>query len=230
MTEHDDLVLLEADLERVPVAGAVVGRLFSARIFQEKTSGPSKRVSRKRRPWGKSRSAFVAVGGEDEAGGARLVVQPDGDGQFEGQFGGLGWWQAERAAAEALAGPLDQNAARALPPRRAEERLPVFGSSAPMVSQRAIGTGLGFSSSGLSALTRHGETEVAWHSDFMVTMPWTRPCRSRTGPPLLPGSIGMASWIICWPSISRVPETTPATTLCSQAERIAEGDDRLALA
>ena len=44
-------------------------------------------------------------------------------------------------------------------------------------------------------------------------MPCTRPCMSRSGPPLLPGSTGMASWIIFRPSTSRTAETTPPTTL-----------------
>ena len=45
-----------------------------------------------------------------------------------------------------------------------------------MVSQRSIGTGLGFSRSGLRALTGTAKPRLAVTSDFMVTMPTTRPC------------------------------------------------------
>ena len=48
----------------------------------------------------------------------------------------------------------------------------------------------------------------------MLTNPTTRPCMSSTGPPLFPGSIGMASCSISRPFTSRLAETTPATTLC----------------
>ena len=51
-------------------------------------------------------------------------------------------------------------------------------------------------------------------ADFIVTTPRTRPCISTTGPPLLPGSTGIASCSILRPSISRVPLMTPLTTLC----------------
>ena len=44
-------------------------------------------------------------------------------------------------------------------------------------------------------------------------MPITRPEGSTTGPPLLPGSIGIASWIMRRSSTSRTPDTTPFTTL-----------------
>ena len=50
-------------------------------------------------------------------------------------------------------------------------------------------------------------------SDLIVTMPTTRPEGSTTGPPLLPGSIGIASWIMRRSSTSRTPDTTPFTTL-----------------
>ena len=77
-------------------------------------------------------------------------------------------------------------------------------------------TGLGRSSSprSRSALTANPRLGVT--RDFIDTIPCTRPCRSRTGPPLLPGSTGIASWSMSMPFICRSPDTRPATTLRSR--------------
>ena len=82
-----------------------------------------------------------------------------------------------------------------------------------MVSHADIGTGCGFSSSGLSDSTATAKPRLGVTSDLLLTTPTTRPSMSRTGPPLLPGSTGMASCSIGRPSMLRRPDSTPATTL-----------------
>ena len=67
--------------------------------------------------------AILPVGGEDQPRRARLVVELDPRRDLEGLRGGLGDGQAERAAAEAGAGPVDDDPPRALaPPRPADDR------------------------------------------------------------------------------------------------------------
>ena len=82
-----------------------------------------------------------------------------------------------------------------------------------MVSQRGNGTGFGLARSGFSALIGMAKPRLAVTRLFNVMMPCTRPSRSSTGPPLLPGSTGMASCNISPSSMSRRAESTPCTTL-----------------
>ena len=103
-------------------------------------------------------------------------------------------------------------------PARWRHWAPIKGShslpfSAPMVNQRSIGIGLGFVNNGFRRFTGMAKPRLAVTVDFIVMMPCTRPWRSRIGPPLLPGSTGMASWSISPNSISRRAERTPSTTL-----------------
>ncbi len=62
-----------------------------------------------------------------------------------------------------------------------------------MVSQADIGTGVGFFNNGFSILMATAKPRFGVTSDLMVRMPWTRPAMSSKGPPLLPGSMGMAT-------------------------------------
>ena len=78
-----------------------------------------------------------------------------------------------------------------------------------MVSQRFMGTGFGLSMRRLRASMGMANPRFAVTVDFMVMMPWIRPCLSSIGPPLLPGSTGMASWSIMPNSISRRADRTP---------------------
>ena len=103
-------------------------------------------------------------------------------------------------------------------PARCGHRAPISlfhssGSSAPIVTQADIGTGFGLASSGFRSFTPTAKARFSVTSDLSDTTPWTRPCTSTTGPPLLPGSTAMASWTIFRPSTSRVADTTPLTTL-----------------
>ena len=97
-----------------------------------------------------------------------------------------------------------------------------------MVSQADIATGLGLRISGTRAEMGMAKPRLGVTSDLMVMMPTTRPLRSSNGPPLLPGSMGMATWIMDRPSMLRLPDTTPATTLCL-SPRIAQGNNGLAI-
>ena len=62
-----------------------------------------------------------------------------------------------------------------------------------MVSQRDMGIGFGFWISVFKALTGVAKPRLLVTKDFIVMIPCTRPSRSRSGPPLLPRSNGMAS-------------------------------------
>ena len=52
---------------------------------------------------------------------------------------------------------------------------------------------------------------------------------SRSGPPLLPGSMGMASWIMRRPSISRTARDDAGDDAVLQPLRVAQGHDGLAV-
>ena len=53
-------------------------------------------------------------------------------------------------------------------------------------------------------------------ADFILRMPHTFPLSFSSGPPLFPGSIGIAIWISDWLSISLMPEIIPRTMLNSR--------------
>ena len=68
-----------------------------------------------------------------------------------------------------------------------------------------------------------------------VTMPTTCPARLSSGPPLLPGLTAASNWmspdsVVPLPrsDARSVADTTPAVRLCGEAERVADGEDRVA--
>ena len=85
-----------------------------------------------------------------------------------------------------------------------------------MVSQFLIGMGASSPRSLFNSLT--GTPNPIAPPDFMERMAITFPFKSRAGLPLLPGSMGMATWTIGLPSpnsSSRIAAITPRLTECS---------------
>ena len=86
---------------------------------------------------------------------------------------------------------------------------------APIVAQAFMGmeTGLVFRSL-FNCSAGIAKPRLFVTRDLIVRIPKTLPSKLTIGPPLLPGSMGIATCSISLPSISRFPEITPETTLC----------------
>ena len=196
-------------------------------MCQEKTSGPSKRDEAQAAA-GRVEAVMLvlAVGVEDQPGGARLVVELDGDAGLEGHL----------RRRPSSTGTASGRRSRCPCPRRGCGRRAAASGRRTASSTRRrrgrrwsasgpSGWGSASASSGLRALTGTAKPRFSVTADLRVTMPCTRPCMSSSGPPLLPGSTGMASWIIERPSMSRRAETTPAATLYSRPRGLPSDDD-----
>ena len=99
-----------------------------------------------------------------------------------------------------------------------------------MVSQRAIGTGLGFSSSGLSALTRHGEAEVVGHQRLHGQDAVHAALQVEQRPAAV-ARLDRDGELDHRPAVDLAPAGDDAgDDAVLQAVRVAQGDDRLARA
>lgn len=90
----------------------------------------------------------AAVGGEDQAGRAALVVELHGHGDFVRHGGDFALVQAERASAEAFAQALDGDTPGLLRPTRAEQRLPLAGVQVADGEPARDGDGVGLGEEG----------------------------------------------------------------------------------
>ena len=71
-----------------------------------------------------------------------------------------------------------------------------LGFRRPIVTQRSMGIGFGFSTNGFRALMGTANPRLRSMACFIATTPNTIPWRSTMGPPLFPCSVGMATWIM----------------------------------
>ena len=85
-------------------------------------------------------------------------------------------------------------------------------SMAPIVSHRFMGIARG-SASMRRRKSAAGIAKATPSADFIARTPRTRPLRPTRGPPLFPGSMGIAAWIHPLPSRVRRSATTPRATL-----------------